>query len=68
MFQQARSDGQRVGERISEYFPKKPGLQRDPLIVGTDDPARLATPEEQQRLAHASIASIPSHGDEKKET
>ena len=34
-------------------FQKNPACKGITLIVGTDDPARLATPEEQQRLAHA---------------
>jgi hypothetical protein len=34
-------------------FQKNPACKGITLIVGTDDPARVATPEEQQRLAHA---------------
>jgi hypothetical protein len=34
-------------------FQKNPACKGITLIVGTDDPARLATPEEQQKLAHA---------------
>jgi len=34
-------------------FQKNPACKGITLIVGTDDPTRLATPEEQQRLAHA---------------
>jgi len=34
-------------------FQKNPACKGITLIVGTDDPAKLATPEEQQRLAHA---------------
>jgi len=33
-------------------FQKNPACKGITLIVGTDDPARLATPEEQQKLAH----------------
>ncbi|HEX7696885.1 MAG TPA: hypothetical protein VF394_05780 [Candidatus Acidoferrum sp.] len=34
-------------------FQKNPACKGITLVVGTDDPARVATPEEQQRLAHA---------------
>ena len=34
-------------------FQKNPACRGITLIVGTDDPRRVATPQEQQRLAHA---------------
>ena len=33
-------------------FQKNPACKGITLVVGTDDPAKVATPEEQQRLAH----------------
>src|SRR2546429_697906 len=43
-------------------FQKNPACKGITLIVGTDDSARLATPEEQQRLDRKSTRLNSSHG------